>query len=596
MKPMSLASPEAIASEYGGNKKAIANAARMGLVDPSVALMAGMFIDRMRNAAIEEQKPDTTVAQDVFGGPMQQRQTPQQPQPQPQGIPAAQMAAAQPPQMAQAPAGIEALPAGDVGNYSMAGGGIVAFGDGGDVPGYAGTNGSLVGGLTDAQAMSLGFPNAQAYYAAQAKTMQDTFSAQGRPDSPVFVNRQAPANPNLNAFGLPRPDPAANLALATQQAKNLVTVPDELTQQKAIENKEALDREVGFNPNIYQEHKDIIGQDREKLKTDREEAKDFAIFEAGLGIMSGESPHAMVNIGKGSTPAMKNLAQTIKDIKKDDRELSRAQMALDTAENAYKLDKSKSVENRVEKNQERRDHALVARANTAAQLGSSLNTLAGSQYSADTGAASAKQTAEISERAQRFSAEKGLEGHLASAAATRYASDHEDRQIEKLMKSNPNLTRTDAIREIGSAKNPKDQYNALSLRFSKARAEVAADPTINTAKVNLAKLISDKVPRTDPQYKVLEDQITSATAKIMSDNWIDETSHKLIRSLEGNTASRAGAPNTTTPATEAAAAPTAGKYSTVAPDGRTYSFDTPQQLQAFKDRLARLAKEDKKGQ
>ena len=38
--------------------------------------------------------------------------------------------------MAQAPSGMESLPAGDVGNY--AGGGIVAFGDGGDVPGYAG--------------------------------------------------------------------------------------------------------------------------------------------------------------------------------------------------------------------------------------------------------------------------------------------------------------------------------------------------------------------------------------------------------------------------------------------------------------------------
>ena len=62
MKPMSLTSPESIAREYKGNKKAIANAARMGLIDPTAALMAGMFIDRMRSAASEEQKADTTVA------------------------------------------------------------------------------------------------------------------------------------------------------------------------------------------------------------------------------------------------------------------------------------------------------------------------------------------------------------------------------------------------------------------------------------------------------------------------------------------------------------------------------------------------------
>ena len=148
MKPMSLTSPEAIASEYKGNKKAIANAARMGLIDAAAALMAGMHIDRMRSAVAEEQKADTTVAQDIFGAPMQQglpqapmRPQPQQPRPQmaqSQGIPGAQMAAAQP-QMAP---GVEGLPTGNVGNYAE--GGIVAFGDGGDVPGYAGKEESLI--------------------------------------------------------------------------------------------------------------------------------------------------------------------------------------------------------------------------------------------------------------------------------------------------------------------------------------------------------------------------------------------------------------------------------------------------------------------
>ena len=46
------------------------------------------------------------------------------------------------PQVPPQGTGIEQLPAGDVGEY--AGGGIVAFGDGGDVPGYAGDEKSLV--------------------------------------------------------------------------------------------------------------------------------------------------------------------------------------------------------------------------------------------------------------------------------------------------------------------------------------------------------------------------------------------------------------------------------------------------------------------
>ena len=138
MKPMSLTSPEDIAREYGGNKKKISEAARIGLLDPTSALLAGMFIDKMRAAAAAEQSQDTTVAQDIFGGGLQALQPqqaaptpqPQSPQPAPQAAPAPQLAQAAPPTpqpMMAASGGIMHIPAGDVGNY--AGGGIVAFAD-----------------------------------------------------------------------------------------------------------------------------------------------------------------------------------------------------------------------------------------------------------------------------------------------------------------------------------------------------------------------------------------------------------------------------------------------------------------------------------
>lgn len=138
MKPMSLTSPEDIAREYGGNKKKISEAARIGLLDPTSALLAGMFIDKMRAAAAAEQSQDTTVAQDIFGGGLQALQPqqavptpqPQSPQPAPQAAPQPQLAQAAPPTpqpMMAASGGIMHIPAGDVGNY--AGGGIVAFAD-----------------------------------------------------------------------------------------------------------------------------------------------------------------------------------------------------------------------------------------------------------------------------------------------------------------------------------------------------------------------------------------------------------------------------------------------------------------------------------
>lgn len=67
-KPFSIQAPEAIAKEYAGNKQRIAEAARMGVVDPTAAVLAGMFIDRMRGAQAQEGATPPTVAQEVMGG------------------------------------------------------------------------------------------------------------------------------------------------------------------------------------------------------------------------------------------------------------------------------------------------------------------------------------------------------------------------------------------------------------------------------------------------------------------------------------------------------------------------------------------------
>ena len=108
--PYEIQSPKDIAMEYGGNKQKIAQAAQMGLIDPTSAVMAGMFIDKMRSAQQEEMAPQTTVAQDIMAAP--------------------QMA----PQMAPTEAGVAALPVpDDMVPDEYAGGGIVAFDKGGKV-------------------------------------------------------------------------------------------------------------------------------------------------------------------------------------------------------------------------------------------------------------------------------------------------------------------------------------------------------------------------------------------------------------------------------------------------------------------------------
>ena len=121
-----LLSAEKVAAKYGGDKRKIGEAAQMGLVNPTVAVMAGMFIDRMRAAAVKEQQPTTTVAQDTMTPPVQTA-----------GLGATSQANTQ---MAAVPTGTRTLAEGGLSSLPVdedmfpdeyAGGGIVAFQTGG---------------------------------------------------------------------------------------------------------------------------------------------------------------------------------------------------------------------------------------------------------------------------------------------------------------------------------------------------------------------------------------------------------------------------------------------------------------------------------
>lgn len=58
----------------------------------------------------------------------------------------------------------------------------------------------------------------------------------------------------------------------------------------------------------------------ESSKAARDEAKYMRLLEAGLNIMSGESPYAFANIGKGAAAAAKGYGEDVKGFRKDERE------------------------------------------------------------------------------------------------------------------------------------------------------------------------------------------------------------------------------------------------------------------------------------
>jgi hypothetical protein len=111
-----------LATKY--DKQQLARMAQMGLVGPEDAVMAGLMIDRIAQAAMRP--PTTTVAQDVLGQRPQIQQVPQ-------GVAGLQQSPGAPQGPEAAPQGVAGLPS----NLPrMAHGGMVAF---------AGDEGSLVG-------------------------------------------------------------------------------------------------------------------------------------------------------------------------------------------------------------------------------------------------------------------------------------------------------------------------------------------------------------------------------------------------------------------------------------------------------------------
>ena len=115
-KPYRIQSPEDIAKDYGGNKQKIAEAMQLGIVDPTAGVLAGMFIDRMRSAQMQEAAPKPTVAQQVMGGPPVQAPL----------APAGGLGGTQPAMPPMAPeAGIGAPPMPEEAPMGMAAGGFV---------------------------------------------------------------------------------------------------------------------------------------------------------------------------------------------------------------------------------------------------------------------------------------------------------------------------------------------------------------------------------------------------------------------------------------------------------------------------------------
>jgi hypothetical protein len=289
---------QALATKY--SKAQLQKMAQRGLIDPTKAVMAGMMIDRIQKQNM--QMPQQTVADEVLGAPPA-------PQPMPQAMPQQ--------------AGVTALPSGLP--TEMAGGGLVAFADGGDVPGYA--KGNLIN-AADTMRQSGMTPDQLAEMFASTS-----------PGAPASAPPAAPSN--MQSLTFPK-----EAGMGGMRLKDFPTRPEPTLKGEFDLLREA-QREAGLDDAaMFKQMREEEKTRREELKGRKDQAFGNALIMAGFGMLGarkGEEFEVLSTVGR---QGVMQYGAALKDIRETENDIRKAERQLTLAENQLRRDQSTKAQDR----------------------------------------------------------------------------------------------------------------------------------------------------------------------------------------------------------------------------------------------------------
>jgi hypothetical protein len=346
MDNFDLLSAEKVAAKYGGDKRKIGQAAQMGLVNPTVAVMAGMFIDRMRGAAVQEQQPSTTVAQDVMA-----------PATQMAGLGATsqantQMAAVPTGTRTLAEGGLTALPVNeDMFPDEYAGGGIVAFQNEGFVdPMFSAPDmgDPYARERTPSQyemfTKELTLPELQEYY--RSGKVPDRLAGQeprglGSRGAPLFggyTGYDLPKAPSKAKEEVAKPAAAAAPATRSQGAEESKGEGRGASKAAAAptdyaEYLKSLKTKFGVSDAPDAKARAALDKYKEKLNKDLDKAGALGLVSAGLGIAGGKSRYALQNL-QGAIPAIDQYSKAMDKIREGEKGILDSEARMEQAADA----------------------------------------------------------------------------------------------------------------------------------------------------------------------------------------------------------------------------------------------------------------------
>ena len=401
-----------LATKY--SKPELGNMVRMGMVSPQEALMAGMMIDRIAKSAM--QPPQTTVAEDVLG----QQQAPQ-------GMMAAP--GAPPPS-----AGVAGLPSN---LQNMAGGGIVAFADG------------------------------------------------GTPEDMVRASRAADAAlaGMSSQDGLTLPGGFKFREYAPQQPTDIKT--------EIGKEREAL-QEAGVDLDLYKRMREEESGRKEELSKRREEAKGEALLMAGLGLMGarkGQEFQALSEVGRQAVQqysgALREIRDTEKDIKKTQRELM-------FAEDRAKRDMSGKALGRVQAKQDKLDDLQTRQTDQYNKAAEKASDLFITKYGIDE---NAKKSLEVAKTSGEYQI-KVAQIHAATAGKPGETERLLNRYHDILAKEGPEAANK-FMSDIGQIRGVGKPQNTLS--YEEALKFLAqSDPTFGMKPIEEKNKLVTELMKLDP--------------------------------------------------------------------------------------------------
>ena len=329
---------QTLATKY--SKAQLQQMAQRGLIDPTKAVMAGMMIDRIQKQNM--QPPQQTVADEVLGanvlrdrfgnvvrsGSGQAIRT---------GVERDRFGNVIRPDEKQS-VGMTALPSGLP--EEMAGGGIVAFADGGDIYDYA--DGGVVG---YAKGDLINAADTVRRSGMSPEQLAQMFASAG-PSAPVDSSAPvaSPAAPSgMQSLALPKEAGMGNIRLKDFPTRPEPTLKSEFDLLREAQQQAGLDDAAMFRQ-MREEEKTR----REELKGRKDQAFGNALIMAGFGLLGarkGEEYEVLSTVGR---QGVMQYGAALKDIRETENDIRKAERQLTLAENQLKRDQSAKAQDRYE--------------------------------------------------------------------------------------------------------------------------------------------------------------------------------------------------------------------------------------------------------